>query len=164
MSFNGTGGAHAAANLAEGSIFGSVKIAAPPERVFRALTTNEVIDWWIRPGVFHTTGWTGDVRVGGRWRAVGTGNGRPFTLEGEFLEINMPRKLVLTWHERGAPGKPTTVTFLLERIDGGTHLTLEQMGFAAPDWCMNTRLGWETSFERLAELLLAEATPGQART
>jgi uncharacterized protein YndB with AHSA1/START domain len=87
-----------------------------------------------------------------------------FTLEGEFLEINMPRKVVLTWHEGGAPGKPTTVTFLLERTDGGTHLALQQMGFAAPDWCMNTRLGWETSFERLAELLLAETTPGQAGT
>jgi len=29
---------------------------------------------------------------------------------------------------------------------------------------MNTCLGWETSFERLGVLLLAEATPGLART
>src|SRR6516165_12695586 len=94
--------AHAVADLAGRSIFASVAIAASPERVFRALTSQEIIDWWIRPGVFNTTDWTGDVRLGGRWRAAGTGNGRPFTLEGEFLEIDAPRKLVLTWHSGAA--------------------------------------------------------------
>jgi uncharacterized protein YndB with AHSA1/START domain len=89
---------------------------------------------------------------------VGTGNARPFTLEGEFLEIDAPKKLVLTWHSGGTPNRPTIVTFLLERIDGGTRLTLEHVGFVAPDWCLNTCLGWETSLERLAEFLLAEAT------
>lgn len=163
MSIASNNRAHAAADLAGRSIFASVEIAASPERVFRALTSQEIINWWIRPGVFNTTDWTGDVRLGGRWRAVGTGNGRPFTLEGEFLEIDAPRKLVLTWHSGGAPGRPTTVTFLLERIDGGTRLTLEHVGFAALDWCMNTCLGWETSLERLAELLLAEATLGKSR-
>ena len=76
------------------------------------------------------------------------------------MEIDAPKKLVFTWHSGGAPGRPTIVTFLLERIDGGTRLTLEHVGFAAPDWCMNTCLGWETSLERLAELLLDEATLG----
>ena len=160
MSIASNNRAHAAADLAGRSIFASVEIAASPERVFRALTSREIINWWIRPGVFNTTDWTGDVLLGGRWRAVGTGNGRPFTLEGEFLEIDAPRKLVLTWHSGGAPGKPTTVTFLLKRVDGGTRLTLEHVGFVAPDWCMNTCLGWETSLERLAELLLAEARLG----
>ena len=154
------GRAHAAANLRGRSIFGSVDIAASATRVFRALASEEIIHWWIRPGVFNTSDWAGDVRVGGRWRAVGTGNGVPFTLEGEFLEIDAPKKLVFTWHSGGAPGRPTIVTFLLERIDGGTRLTLEHVGFAAPDWCMNTCLGWETSLERLAELLLDEATLG----
>jgi uncharacterized protein YndB with AHSA1/START domain len=153
---------HTAADLPGRSISGSVEIAASAERVFRALTSKEIIHWWIRPGVFNTTDWAGDVRIGGRWRAVGTGNGIPFTLEGEFLEIDAPKKLVLTWHSGGVPGKPTIVTFLLERIDAGTRLTLEHVGFAAPDWCMNTCLGWETSLERLAEFLLAEAAPAPA--
>jgi uncharacterized protein YndB with AHSA1/START domain len=150
--------AHAAADLRERSILGRVEIAASAERVFRALTSEEIKHWWIRPGVFNTTDWAGDVRLGGRWRAVGTGNARPFTLEGEFLEIDAPKKLVLTWHSGGTPNRPTIVTFLLERIDEGTRLTLEHVGFVAPDWCLNTCLGWETSLERLAEFLLAEAT------
>jgi uncharacterized protein YndB with AHSA1/START domain len=155
MSIISNSRAYASANLAEGSISDSVEVAASPERVFRALHSKEIIDWWIRPGVFDTTEWTGDVRVGGRWRAVGTGNRRPFAIEGEFLEIDSPRKLVLTWHAMGMRSKPTILTFLLERIDGGTRLTLHQTGFAAPDWCINTSLGWETSFERLAEILPA---------
>ena len=122
MSIASNNHAHAAADLAGRSIFASVAIAASPERVFRALTSQEIIDWWIRPGVFKTKDWVGDVRVGGRWRAVGTGNGRPFTLEGEFLEIDAPKKLVLTWHSGGAPGRPTIVTFLLRRIDGAPVL------------------------------------------
>ena len=130
MSVTGNSRAHTDADLAEGSVFGSVEIAASPERVFRALTSKDIVGWWIRPGVFDTTDWTGDVRVGGRWRAAGRGNGRPFVLEGEFLGIDVPRKLVLTWHSGGTRGKPTTVTFLLERIEGGTRLTLHlQNGF-----------------------------------
>jgi uncharacterized protein YndB with AHSA1/START domain len=164
MSITKGSNARVVADLAEGSIFGSVEIAATPERVFRALASKEIVNWWVRPGVFDTTDWAGDVRVGGRWRAVGTGNGRPFSIDGEFLEINIPRTLRLTWQLAGAPGKPTQLTYLLERIDGGTRLTLQQTGFAAPDWCLNTCAGWETSFERLAELLSAEATQSQART
>jgi len=67
-----------------------------PERVFRALASDEIVDWWVRPGVFRTTKWAGDVRVGGRWRASGEVNGQLFALEGEFLEIDPPRKLVHT--------------------------------------------------------------------
>jgi hypothetical protein len=32
----------------------SVEVAASPERVFRALASNEITEWWVRPGVFDT--------------------------------------------------------------------------------------------------------------
>src|SRR6266566_9464196 len=89
--------ARAAADLAGGLIIASVEVEAAPERVFEALASNEVTGWWIRPGFFDTREWSGDVRVGGRWQASGVGNGRPYVLEGEFLEIDRPRKLVHTW-------------------------------------------------------------------
>src|SRR5262245_2233883 len=145
--------ARAVADLARGEILASVEVAAPPERVFQALTSDEVLDWWVRPGVFDTTERAGDVRVGGRWQASGTGNGRPYTLEGEFLEVEPPRKLVHTWHPVGAPVAPSTVTYLLEQLDGGTRITLRHAGFTTSEPCANTCIGWETSFERLAELL-----------
>jgi uncharacterized protein YndB with AHSA1/START domain len=163
MSSIENGRARAVADLAEGLILASVEIAAPPERVFRALVSKEVCGWWGRPDVFDTREWTGDVRVGGRWRASGMDTERPYVIEGEFLEIDPPRKLVHTWHSVGAPSAPTTVTYALEPLDGATRITLRHSGFAAPfvapGMCMNTCIGWETSFERLAELLAVGRAP-----
>src|SRR5262247_4825402 len=102
--------ARAVADLTEGRILASVEIAAPPERVFRALSSKEIVDWWVRPGVFDTREWSGDVRVGGRWRASGMARGEPYVLEGEFLEVDPPRKLVHTWQRPGASGAPSVVT------------------------------------------------------
>jgi uncharacterized protein YndB with AHSA1/START domain len=154
-------GARAVADLAEGRILARVDIAAPPERVFRALASKEAADWWVRAGVFDTREWTGDVRIGGRWRASGIGRGRPYVLDGEFVEVEPPRRLAHTWHAAGTPGAPTTVTYLLEPLDGGTRVTLRHSGFASRDVCDNTALGWETSLERLAQLLAPERPPGR---
>jgi uncharacterized protein YndB with AHSA1/START domain len=146
--------ARAVADLTEGRILASVEIAAPPERVFRALASKEIVDWWVRPGVFDTKEWTGDVCVGGRWRASGHAHGQPYVLEGEFLEVDPPRKLVHTWQRVGAPGQPTIVTYLLEALEGGTRITLRHEGFVARAQCTGACIGWETSFEQLAAVVV----------
>jgi uncharacterized protein YndB with AHSA1/START domain len=104
------------------------------------------------------------VRPGGHWRAAGVGRGQPYALEGEFLEVDAPRKLVHTWKAVGAPGQPTTVTYLLEPSGAGTRVTLHHTGFASPETCKNTGIGWDTSFARLAELLEQRpiSTPGRS--
>ena len=150
----------AVAAVGEGDCVVTVEIAASPERVFRALASREIVDWWVRPGVFDTREWTGDVRVGGRWRASGFFRDEPYATEGEFLEVDPPRRLVHTWHGVGAPGAPTTVSYLQEGIDGGTRLTLRHSGFASREACANFGVGWETSLVRLTELLAAEQQPG----
>jgi len=152
--------ARAVADLAEGRILASVEIAASPERVFHALTSRDIVDWWVRPSVFDTKEWTGDVRVGGRWRATGTAYGRPYVLEGEFLEVDPPRRLVHTWHRAGAPGDATTVIYMLEPIDGGTRITLRHEGFGAREPCTAACIGWETSFEQLAQLMSGRSVGG----
>jgi len=125
--------------------------------VFQALTTRQIIDWWVRPGVFNTTAWEGDLRVGGAWKSAGFGRGKPYVLTGTFLAIETPRKLVQTYHLVGTPFTPTTVEYLLEPIDSGTRITLKHTGFTSPELCKANRIGWETSFERLADILSAEA-------
>jgi uncharacterized protein YndB with AHSA1/START domain len=141
------------ADTQAGHITATIDIAAPPERVFRALTSEEIVDWWVRPGVFDTRTWTGDVRVGGRWRASGLSRGQPYILGGEYLEVDPPRKLVHTWHLTGLDKRPTTVTFTLEQVAGGTRLTLLHSGFSSPDRCTNNRVGWESSLRQLLNLL-----------
>ena len=148
--------ARAVSDLVDGRVVASVELAVGPERVFQALASRDVVDWWVNPGVFDTREWTGDVRVGGRWRASGVARGTPYTLEGEFLEVDPPRKLVQTWHNTSAPGTPSTVTYLLEPIVGGTRLTVHHAGLGAPDQRNNVGAGWRSSLDRLAEILHRE--------
>jgi uncharacterized protein YndB with AHSA1/START domain len=145
--------ARAVSDLVDGQVVASVEIASPPARVFQALTSREIVDWWVRPGVFDTNAWAGDVRVGGRWRTEGVARGQPYALEGEYLEVDPPRKLVHTWQGAGSPAAPSVVTYVLEPIDGGTRLILRHTGIVAPDGGDGINVGWQTSFERLADRL-----------
>jgi uncharacterized protein YndB with AHSA1/START domain len=137
--------ARAIADLAAGTILARVEIAAPPERVFRALTSaDEIPRWWGQEGVYRTTKWTTDLRVGGRWRADGVGaDGKAFFVEGEFLEIDAPHKLVHTWRPEWDEGV-TTVTYEIEAIAGGARVTVKHTGFGERrDSCAGHAFGWE---------------------
>jgi len=145
--------ARAVADPKAGQIVATVDIAAAPDRVFRALASEEIVEWWVRPGVFDTREWSGDVRIGGRWRTSGIARGNPYVLEGEYLEVDPPRKLVHTWRLAGAPIPPSTVTYVLERRGNGTRLMLRHTGIASPESCANMCAGWESSFEHLLEMI-----------
>jgi uncharacterized protein YndB with AHSA1/START domain len=135
--------ARSIADLAEGTILATVEIAAPPDRVFRALSSEEIVHWWGAEGVYRTTAWKGELEVGGRWRASGVGaDGNDFAVEGEYLEIDPPRKLVHTWKPTWDDAAPTKVTYRLQAIDGGTRVTLRHEGFASEASCDNHANGW----------------------
>jgi uncharacterized protein YndB with AHSA1/START domain len=138
--------ARAFADLDEGTVLASVEIAAPPERVFDALTDpKQLVAWWGSPDTYQTEEWAADVRVGGRWRARGrSADGKPYTVEGEFLEVDPPRKLVHTWIYDWDGGRSTTVAYRLEPIDGGTRVRLRHWGFGDRiEACRQHGQGWE---------------------
>ena len=143
------GTARAVADLSEGLVLATVEVAAPPDRVFKALVSDDVVRWWLRPGVFDTRQWCGDVHVGGHWHASGIGGGKPYDLDGEFLEVDPPRRLVHTWRLAGAE---STMTYLLEPTESGTRVTLRHIGLPSRQASAATALGWETSFEELARM------------
>lgn len=150
----GRGAARAVADLETGWILASVEIATTPERIFQALASSEIIDWWGKPGVFDAREWSGDVKVGGQWRASGLGrDGIPWALEGQFLEVDPPRKLSHTWNIPNSGAEPSIVTYILERIDGGTRLTLRHVGVLDRSACMGACLGWESCLTQLAARL-----------
>jgi uncharacterized protein YndB with AHSA1/START domain len=150
----GRGAARAVADLGAGSILATVEISVGPERVFQALASREIVDWWGKPGVFDAREWSGDVRVGGKWRASGIGReGVRWELEGEFLEVDPPRALSHTWSTPGSPAAPSVVTYLLEKIDGGTRVTLRHTGVAEHGACMAACMGWESCLTQLAARL-----------
>jgi len=150
------GKVRAVVNLSEGTIEAAAEIAASPERVFHALTSREVCQWWVRPGVMDTREWTGDVRAGGRWQASGVARGKPYALEGEFLEVHFPGKVAHTWQAAGAPLSPSTVAYVLEPFGGGTRIALKHSGLRSAEACENTCVAWQTSFKRLQEILVKE--------
>ena len=135
----------AVADLSEGMILATVDILAPPERVFRALASEELVNWWGSDDTYRTTKWSGDLRVGGGWRTDGIGrDGKPFSVGGEFLEVDPPRKLVQTWRADWDAGNLTTITYRLEPIAGGTRLTVKHTGFAGRSQsCEAHAEGWE---------------------
>ncbi len=147
----------AAADLGDGLVLATAEVAASPDRVFRALTSHEIVRWWVRQGVFDTRNWSGDVRVGGRWESSGLVMGRPYSLHGEYQEIEHPTRLVHTYQRGDVPGDAvSTVSYVLDPIESGTRITLRHSGFNSREVCTNNCLGWETSFGRLADLLAAE--------
>jgi uncharacterized protein YndB with AHSA1/START domain len=137
--------ARAVADVTGGTIIATVEIAAPPERVFQALSSDEITKWWGTPAMYQTTEWTGDLRVGGKWRSQGkSADGSTFAVEGEFLEIMRPHKLVHTWVAPWDGNNSTTVTYRLEPVDGGTRVTIRHEGFAGrPESCAGHGEGWE---------------------
>lgn len=149
-------GPRAIADVSAGTILATVTIAVPPERVFRALTADDQIPlWWGSDELYRTTKHTADVRPGGAWRSEGRGvDGREFHVQGEYLKVEPPHLLVLTWKAPWDGDNVTTVTYRLEAVDAGTRLTLRHEGFGAREGaCRDHGFGWERVLGWLATFL-----------
>jgi uncharacterized protein YndB with AHSA1/START domain len=148
-------GARAVADVSAGMLLASIEIKASPERVFRALASEDIAKWWGSPELYRVTEWSGDLKVGGQWRSVGVDrDGKPFEVGGEFVEIDPPKKLVQTWAPKWVDGPPTKVTYRLDAIEGGTRITVRHEGFGdAAEACRSHTAGWERVFSWLATWL-----------
>lgn len=155
-----TKSARAIADLEEGLILATVTIGVPPDRVFRALTSDEVVKWWGSDQVYRVTNWTSDLRVGGSWRSEGEGaDGSSFSVEGEYLEIDPPHKLVLTWSYDWAERHVTKLTYRLEPVLEGTKLTVRHEGFKGrSEQCGSHAAGWEMVLDWLNTYLVPKNT------
>ncbi len=126
-------------------VLAEIFIAAPPDRVFQALTEpKQMAQWWGQKGMYRVTENKADLRPGGKWSSAGvSANGEPFEVDGEYLEIDRPRLLVYTWNPSFAHKLKTTVRCELEprdvhglhqagthRVGTGTLVKIRQEGFA----------------------------------
>ncbi len=129
----------------QNAVVAEVFIAAPPARVFQAISDPAQIPrWWGQDGLYHVAKSTADVRPGGKWRSDGVGaDGTTFYVEGEYLEVDPPRLLVHTWIGSYSGGQTTTVRWELEphtvhglhpsgpkKSGTGTLVRVTQEGFA----------------------------------
>ena len=123
----------AVADGAAGLIIAVAEVGGPPERAFRALFTDEVMQWWKMPGVYHWKDWKAELRVCGPWSVnVQLADGNVVGAHGEFCEIDAPRRLVMTRvfsaHPFQGP-RETTITYRFEPSPHGTLITVRDEGF-----------------------------------
>jgi uncharacterized protein YndB with AHSA1/START domain len=122
-----------------------VFIAAPPARVFQAITDpKQTAQWWGEKGLYRITEAHSEMRVGGKWKSSGIGDdGTKFSVEGEYLEVDPPRLLVHTWNPSYSVLRNTVVRWELtpqdvhglhpsgpRRAGTGTLVTIRHSGFA----------------------------------
>jgi uncharacterized protein YndB with AHSA1/START domain len=81
------------------AVVAEIFLAAPPARVFEAITDPaQMPKWWGQKDLYRITEWKADLRPGGQSSSVGANtDGKPFRVEGEYLEVDPPRLLVHTW-------------------------------------------------------------------
>ena len=95
-------------------------LRAPRELVFDAWVEPRHLRRWSAPHGFEIPECDGEARAGGQWFAVMLSpEGTRLRLEGRYLEVVRPERLVFThqWVEAGcAPGPETVVTV---SFDGG---------------------------------------------
>ena len=113
----------------------------PPEKVWRALTEQHLIEDWLMkndfvPNVGHQFKLTAD------WGAV----------DCKVLAMEPNRMISYTWE---AYGLESVVTWTLTPTDSGTHLKMEQSGFRRDQAQAygGARSGWKAFFTKLGETL-----------
>ena len=119
-------------------------IAAPPERVFRALTDgDELSRWW-------TTSADSDVRTGGAFSYVFefADPSRDQTYAGTYDEVTPNERLRYPW----ATGN-TTVEVTLRPSGDGTELTLTHEGFTDEELRRPHEEGWSFFLDNLKSWL-----------
>ncbi len=141
------------------TVTGEIFIAAPPARVFEAITDPaQMTRWWGAQNLYRVREWKADLRVGGKWSSEGVGmDGNSFRIDGEYLEIDPPRLLVHTWIASWASALKTIVRWELEaqsvhslhtggpqRAGTGTLVKIRQEGFAGnPAAAASHSEGWK---------------------
>jgi len=132
------------ADTKKGEIYGTADINASPERVFRALTTNEMAEWWGQ-GPYRTHDYKIDLRPGGKWSAKATGaKGDESTVGGEYITIDPPRVLEYTWVPSWDNFAESRVRFEITPTSTGSLVKLTHTGFTGREEMTNQHAtGWK---------------------
>jgi len=141
---------------------GSVRIErtynAPLTRVWEALTNPEQMQVWMcapssgRPDEPIEA----DIRPGGSFRIPMIEDGHRIAAIGEYKEVLLNKRLVLTWSWEGEiqmETKDSRVEIVLEAEGQGTRLLLVHSGFRSQGACDAHSEGWTIALDALTHLL-----------
>jgi uncharacterized protein YndB with AHSA1/START domain len=129
------------------------RIRARPAVVFDAITTGEGIAHWWGPDAGPVLLSESDPRVGGRYRVrFRMLDGTEHESSGEFLEIDPPKHVVMSWRWKGGledPGE-SRLEISLKSIPEGTELTLTHAQLRDEDSRRGHEQGWSGALDKLA--------------
>ena len=122
--------------------------AATPERLFAAWTEAEALAAWKGPESMTTTVDVLEMKVGGRYRFVMTGEAGKYVGGGEYLEIDPPRRRAFTWawEEGDMAGVETIVGVDFKATDAGTEITVLHRRLPSAEAREAHTGGWNRSF------------------
>ena len=140
-------------------------IRASREKVFDAFATEAGLAAWMSPRGMKVRSAKADARVGGSWRIeMQSRDGSLFVTGGQYRELQRPSKLVYTWKWEGEnspmPNVETQVEVSLREADGGTELNMSHSGFPAAAASAGHSQGWNSSLNRLNDLLDPQGSAG----
>jgi uncharacterized protein YndB with AHSA1/START domain len=125
-------------------------IAAPPAKVFAALTRpRDLSRWFVESAVV-------ELRKGGAYRLTWSAE---FSMKGKVRSFSSPTKLVLDWHDRMPDGTTfdTVARIKLRRRGNGTVLTVTHEGFrSGKAWVRifgGVNSGWAYYLQNLKSVL-----------
>ena len=142
------------------------RIRARPSIVFEALSTVEGLTSWWGPDDLPVVAAEADVRVGGDYRVrFRTLDGREHECAGQFLEIQRPDRIVISWRWNvgGEPdeyGRTSRVELRLRPIREGTELTLVHTDLHSRVSVQRHQQGWEGALNKLPRLFKASVQGG----
>ena len=144
------------------AVISEVFIAAPPARVFAALTDREQAMQWGSSEQFAMTRWEMDARLGGKWvfvareRSGAAKCSSDLVHHGEITEFDPPRVLEYTWFAswHTDPLHRTIVRWELSPVEGGTQVKVTHSGLAPmPEDCKGYAQGWPGLVTRIKEFV-----------
>ena len=134
-------------------------LPAPPDVVYDEWLDPGALSEWMCPHPARPTRIEIDPQVGGRLRIDIEENGVQFTVAGDYLELDRPRRLRFAWScsTWPDPNVRSVVTVTLEpHGDGATLMTIHHA--LPPDLVDQHRNGWTLIAEQLAAGLSAGVT------
>ena len=126
-------------------------MSAAPQAVFDALTQPEQMNQWFFAMEEGSAQTEVDLQTGGKYSVamINKDGETVATPYGEFLEIDPPHKLSMTWITDGFV-EHSVLTFEINEIDGGSEVTIRHE-LPAPA-IEPHRGGWTTCLEHLSSI------------
>ncbi len=132
-------------------------VAAPVDRVFRALTSADELKKWFCPEGFEVPAVEMDVRVGGEYRIqMQAPDGESYSVSGTIEELSPPDLLTYTWtwdEDEGEEEHESRVTYRLTPEGEGTKIELVHTQLASDESAGRHREGWTGCFANLSTYL-----------